>query len=680
MNSGPSLPPRQDAGRVLSRSPGSAWGTLGSVSRRDGGGFSVRGSRIWVLGLFLGLVVGALELRLWHLQVIQGKELRERSENNRIRLERMRPPRGRIFDRNGVELVTNRPAYNLLYYPEEVADSFSFEALAEVAGLNAESLRAAYLRDKALPKFQPRTIAYDLSYAQVARIEARQVEFGGLSIEIEPRRSYRFGPLAAHVLGTVGVMNQAEWPVFKEDAEGRFAQSDYIGKTGIEKFLNDELSGRPGWRRFESDAQGRKVAWIDDLDPRAGKDVYLNLDFRLQMIIKDAFGSWKGAVIALDPRNGEVLAFHSAPGFDPNLFAGSVSADSVKTIFSDPAKPLLNRVISSAYQPGSVFKTVSLLAGLKYNVVTRNTGYNCSGATVILGDLRHCWKPGGHGHVNYRTALVNSCNIFFYNVGAKLGIEPLGEIGYAVGFGQRSGIELEGENPGIMPTPEWKQRVLGQPWWKGETISVAIGQGMLQITPLQGANLMSAVATGVRYRPRLVREIEDQEGTVLRRTEPEVLSKLEISPEQLTMVRDALADVVSEGTGRKAKNAAFPVAGKTGTAQVVKRALGLGDKVPEKFRDHNWFVCYVSNGQEPVLAMTVFLENGGKEGMAIKAEIAGRIISAYMPLVYPERAALYAQQEEDKKKSAAARRKPEPQSPATTEAPSSESEISNPDD
>jgi penicillin-binding protein 2 len=664
MNYDPSVPTRQSSGRLLSRSSTSAWGTLNSMSSGPGESLAGRSARVGILGLLLALAIGALELRLWSLQVIQGKDLGERSENNRIRLERMRAPRGRIFDRNGVELVTNRPAYNLLCYPEEIPSSFNFDSLASVSGLNAASLRAACQEDRSLPRFQPRTIAYDLSFTQVARIEARLAQFGGLSIEIEPRRYYRFGQMAAHALGTVGVMNQAEWAALKDDAEGRFVQSDYVGKTGIEKYLNDELSGHPGYRRFESDAQGRKVAWIDDIEPQAGNDVVLNLDFRLQMIIEEAFGSWKGAVFAMDPRNGEVLAFHSAPSFDPNLFAGNVSAQQLQAVFGDPAKPLLNRVSGVAYQPGSVFKTVSLLAGLKYGAVTRAMGINCTGTAMILGDLRHCWKPGGHGYVHYREALINSCNIFFYNVGLRVGIEPLGEIGHAVGFGQKSGIELLDENSGIMPTPEWKERALGQPWWKGETISVAIGQGMLQITPLQAANLMATVATGVRYKPRLVREFRAEDGRVVHHTSPDAVDRLDVRPEHLAMVRDALAGVVEEGTGKKAKNDTFPVAGKTGTAQVVKRALSLGDNVPEKYRDHNWFVCYVSNGQEPVLAMTLFLENGGKEGMAIKAELAGQIIAAYMPLLYPERAALFAQkQAEAKQASSGTRAKAEPKKP-----------------
>lgn len=650
MNEGLSLPP-QPPGRLLSRSSSSAYGTLSSLSGVADEPTTLRSSRVRLLGLLLALVIGALELRLWSLQILQGKELRARSENNRIRLERMRPPRGRIFDRNGVELVTNRPAYNLLCYPEEVPASFDFDSLALLAGLNAATLRSACQEDRSLPRFQPRTIAYDLSFAQVARIEARLAEFGGLSIEIEPRRAYRFGKLAAHALGTVGVLNQAEWAVLKDDPQGRFVQSDYIGKTGIEKYLNDELSGHPGYRRFESDAQGRKVAWINDIEPRPGNDVVLNLDFRLQSIVEEALGSWKGAVFALDPRNGEVLAFHSAPSFDPNLFAGNVSVQQLQAIFADPATPLLNRVIGGAYQPGSVFKTVTLLAGLKYGSITRNTGANCAGATLVLGDLRHCWKAGGHGFVNWRTALINSCNIFFYNVAARLGIEPLGEIGLALGLGQKSGIELLDESAGILPTPEWKERALGQPWWKGETISVAIGQGMLQITPLQAANLMATIATGVRFRPRLVREVRAQDGQLLRRTRPEEAARLQVRPEHLAMVREALAGVVREGTGKKARNEAFPVSGKTGTAQVVKRALSLGNNVPEKYRDHNWFACTVSNGQEPVLALALFIENGGKQGMAIKAEIAGQIIAAYLPLLYPERAAFFAQKEAEARRS-----------------------------
>lgn len=649
---------------MLSRTSGAAFGTLSSMS--SGGSLNARSARVGVLALFIGLIVAGVELRLWHLQVIQGRELRERSENNRIRLERMRPPRGRIFDRNGVELVTNRPAYNLLYYPEEV--SFDLEKLADVASLRVQDLRAALDRDRQLPSFQPRTIAYDLSYEQVARIEARLSEFSGLSIEIEPRRYYRFGKMAAHALGTVGVMNQDQWAVLKDDPQGRFAVSDYIGQSGIEKALNEELAGYPGYRRFESDAQGRKVAWIDDIEPRAGKDVYLNLDFRLQMIIEEAFGDWKGAVIAMDPRNGEVLAFHSAPSFDPNVFAGSLSNDALKAIFNDPAKPLLNRVLQSAYQPGSVFKTVTLMAGLKVGAIDRNTRFNCSGATVILGDVRHCWKEGGHGVVNYRSGLINSCNIFYYNVGARCGIDPIGEIGHIVGFGQKSGIELQDENPGILPTPEWKQRKLNQPWWKGETISVAIGQGMLQITPLQATNLMATVATGVRYKPRLVGQIRNPDGTGTRQTMPEVVATLNIRPEHLAMVRDALAGVVEEGTGRKAANAAFPVAGKTGTAQVVTRALGLGDRVPEKYRDHNWFACYVSNGTEPVLAMTVFIQNGGKVGMGIKAELAGKIIGAYMPLLYPERAAEFAKKEEAEREKLEPRSRTEPRRPEGADA------------
>jgi penicillin-binding protein 2 len=649
VNFEPSLPPRQGPGsgreRLLARTNSSAWSALSSVSGGPESKLNIRAARIGVLALLLLLVGVVLQLRLWHLQVIQGAALRERSENNRIRLERMRAPRGRIFDRNGVELVTNRPAYNLLYYPEEVSDTFSFDRLSRLTGIAKEDFLSALERDRAMPSFQPRTIAYDLKYEQVARIEARLSELGGLSIELEPRRYYRFGKMAAHVLGTVGIMSPAEWAVHRNDPEGRFAASDYIGKTGLEKALNAELSGYPGYRRFESDARGRKVAWIDDIDPRGGKDLVLNLDFRLQMIVEEAFGEWKGAVVALDPRNGEVMAFHSSPSYDPNVFASSISARDLQSIFSDPAKPLLNRVTLTPYQPGSVFKTLALLAGFETGTITRSTGYSCGGAAVILGDLRHCWKKGGHGAMNWRSSLIHSCNVFYYNAGAKMGIDPLGHWGQLVGFGQKSGIELTDESPGIMPTPEWKQRALGQPWWRGETVSVVIGQGMLQITPLQAANLMASVSVGKRYAPRLVRELRDGHGEVVHRTEPKVMADLKAKPEHLAMVRDALRGVVEEGTGRRSRHPIFPVAGKTGTAQVVTRALGLGSNVPERYRDHNWFACYVSNGEEPVLAMTVFIQNGGKEGSTAKGDIAGEIIAAYMPLAYPERVAAAAQQQ-----------------------------------
>jgi penicillin-binding protein 2 len=251
----------------------------------------------------------------------------------------------------------------------------------------------------------------------------------------------------------------------------------------------------------------------------------------------------------------------------------------------------------------------------------------------------------------------------------RTGIDPLGEIGHAVGFGMKSGIELAEENSGIMPTPEWKQRALNQPWWKGETISVAIGQGMLQITPLQAANLMATVSTGVRYRPHLVREVHAPDGGLVRKVEPEEVGRLKLKQEHQEMVRDALHGVVEEGTGRKAKNPAFPVAGKTGTAQVVTRRLGLGNNVPERYRDHNWFACYVSGDDGPALAMTVFIENGGKQGSLAKAAIAGQIIAAYMPLIYPERAARFAALEAESKKPAGTPRQPGARAAPTRQPP-----------
>jgi penicillin-binding protein 2 len=439
----------------------------------------------------------------------------------------------------------------------------------------------------------------DVELAQLARIEARREQFPSVEVREGLRRSYPDGPAVAHLLGYVGEASEDD--LARTDAVLRLG--DIVGKTGLERGYDDTLRGDRGWNLVTVNNLGRRMseAWVGR-PPEHGRDIRLTIDLELQRTLIDALGAESGAGAFLDPWTGEVLALGSTPAFDPNRFADGLSADEWRRLAEDPARPLLARAIASRYAPGSTFKVIMAVAGLERRAVAPGRTVFCGGSTVIYGDRRLCWKRGGHGHVDIGSALVHSCNVFFYQLGKELGIDPIHHYGAMFGLGEETGIDLPGESPGILPSRDWKQERYREDWYPGDTISVAIGQGLLAVTPLQAARMIAGADA------------------------PAI--QLDVRPETFRTVRQALRGAVEQGTGTRADLGPVSVAGKTGTAQVYKHSAGIdSDRLPKNERDHAWFVGYAPADQ-PRIAFAVVVEHGGHGGAAA-APIARAVLEAY---------------------------------------------------
>ncbi|MFC1657241.1 penicillin-binding protein 2, partial [Candidatus Moduliflexota bacterium] len=450
-------------------------------------------------------------------------------------------------------------------------------------------------------------------------LESSRYEWPGVMIEVEPRRSYPFGPLAAHLLGNVGQISQRELEARHGDG---YRIGDYIGKKGIEKLFDGKLKGEDGALRVEVDSLGREIRVLASREPRPGGNVTLTLDLGLQQVTDRVLEGKAGAVVVLDPRSGEVLAASSSPVIDPNKFIQSLSREEWAEVERDGRHPLQNRIVQAQYPPGSVFKIVTALAALEKGVVDEKTTFTCRGAFRFGKRSYGCWKKSGHGEVDLHRALVESCDIFFYQVGIKVGIDAIALYARELGLGKATGFALGGEASGLVPSQNWKKRAKGEPWYPGETLSASIGQGYNLVTPLQMAVLTGVLASdGKLFRPLIVRSVTDVDGNRALTSESGEMRKVEISPRSLHLVKKALHGVVNErhGTGRAAAVEDLDVAGKTGTAQVVRLPKGEGRKdiedIPMRFRDHAWFISYAPSGKGQV-AIAVVVEHGGHGGSA----------------------------------------------------------------
>ncbi|MFC1854182.1 penicillin-binding protein 2, partial [candidate division CSSED10-310 bacterium] len=545
------------------------------------------------------LLIGFLILyifRLWYLQIYHGSYYKTYSEKYRIRSERVIANRGLILDRNGTVLVENRPYFHLLIVPEDCSDWESLEHnLVQILPNRTQHISEQLSQaQKAFP-YLPFTIASDLSFSEVVQIEARSIDIPGVRISYEAKRFYPYGERAGHLIGYMGKITLLEWQVLKNDEHLRFRKHNLIGKSGIEKIFNDQLTGFPRDITFEADAQGRRIEILTPVELRSpipGHDIYLTLDWELQMFIENIFKEFTGAVVVMNPNDGDILAMVNRPSFDPNLFSVGISVDDWKNLINDQKHPLINRSLQSAYSPGSIFKIITATAGLNKGLISPAKTHNCLGRAKFLGDWRSCWKSGGHGKMNLHRAIVNSCNIYFFNAAIAIGIDNIATTSREFGLGQRTNIQLPHEERGLIPTPEWKERVLHQPWWRGETLSVAIGQGSVLTTPIQLVRMISAIANGGAVLvPRIIKTIGQDQSI-----QPKMAGKLKLSPEILTFIQASLKGVVNEdgGTARRVQIPDITVAGKTGTTQVVTKEITAkyGREIPHKYRDHNWFVGY----------------------------------------------------------------------------------------
>jgi penicillin-binding protein 2 len=567
-------------------------------------------------------------VRLLYLQVIKGHELRFLAENNRIRL--IKNERGMIMDRKGRVLVDSRPAFNVVVTPEDVGDLKGLtQRLSRLLHLSSDEI-AALIEQRDTPPFQPVLIKRDISWEELSAIKTHRLDLPGVEIQIEPVRTYPYGSLAAHVVGYGGEIN-------KEELQGKkgYQMGDWVGKYGVELMWEKQLRGTDGGRQVEIDAAGKEIRVLKQVQPIPGRNLYLTIDLDLQRYGEELLGKRSGAIIAMDPLTGEILAFCSSPAFQPALFAEGVSAQDWEKLVSDPLHPLQNRGIQGQYPPGSVFKIVTGAAGLEEGVINLDTAFNCTGIYYLGSRGYQCWRAGGHGVIKYHRAVVESCDIYFYNVGVRLGVETLGRYAEDFGLGRPTGIDLPGEKPGLVPTEAWKRDRRGGRWYEGETISLAIGQSYLLVTPLQLLNLMSAVANGgTLLKPQIAQRVEDLDNKVVEEYHTEEIGRLPISAKTLEEVRAALVGVTKEdtGTGRGARIEGMEIAGKTGTAQVVRLKGGerqRAENMPYELRDHAWFVAYVA--AHTPLAVVVLVEHGGHGG-ATAVPLAREMIRKYLAL------------------------------------------------
>jgi penicillin-binding protein 2 len=601
---------------------------------RDQSRFSVR---VLVSILVLLLLVLLLGGRMFTLQVGAHEHFTTLSENNRLRIEPIPPTRGLIYDRNGILLAENRPAYQLEVTVEQAGDlGHLLERLSGLVDLSpAEIVRfRASVRQRR--PFQPVLLKSGLDDEAVARIAVARHELPGVEIEARPVRHYPQGADFAHVVGYVGRINEQD---LRRLDTRNYAGTSHTGKTGVERHYEDILHGTTGHRQVEVNAQGRVIRELSVVAPVPGQDLFLSIDVDLQRAARDALASHDGALVAIDPATGEVLALVSKPGFDPNPFVNGISQRDFSALQSDPHNPLFNRALSGQYPPGSTLKPIVALAGLEENVTTAERRMFATGYYQLPGHERRYrdWRRGGHGWVDMNRAIVVSSDVYFYDLGHKLGIDRMAPMFGAFGIGSRVGIDATGERPGILPSREWKRSAQNMPWFPGETLITAIGQGYMLTTPLQLADVSSTLANrGQRVQTRLVRAIRDgADGEPL--AQPvRYLDPVIASDAHWDVIQQALIDAVHARHGTAwgsigSTSPAYRIAGKTGTAQVFSLAQDqeyVESELDRSLWDHALFIGYAP-ADAPEIAVAVLVEHGGSGGR-VAAPIARRVMDAHL--------------------------------------------------
>ena len=572
-----------------------------------------RSGLLLLQGLVWGLFV-VFALRLWFLQIHKGDEFAQAALENQMRREAIYAPRGLIRDRNGTLLAVNQPAYALGLVREDCPDvSATLDKVTEWTGYDRDELREKFHKFKRLVKpFEPMILIPDLPFEQLAVIEANALFWPGLEIVVRPRRFYPQGPLVSHVLGYVAEANEEEL-----QKTSQLSMGDDVGKGGLELTKEDNLRGNKGLSQSEVDATGRRLEQIVVEAPRAGENLVLSIDLPLQEHCHRLLEGQAGAVVVMDPDTGQLLAFVSQPGFDNNRFVTGLSEAQWATLRDDPMHPLQNRVIQSAFPPGSVFKLVVGAAGLEMGIDPKETVY-CPGHWKLGRRVFRCWKKGGHGRVDFHRGLTDSCDVYFYQLGDKLGVDVMSRYAMAYGFGSRTGIDLPHEKSGLIPTREWKRERFGEAWQGGENLNMAIGQGFNLVTPLQVARFIAALVNGGKLlKPQLLRDAE-----------PAVQNLLPLTDEHRQMVLDAMISTVEEGTARRLRRRDAVIGGKTGTAQVVRLRASEDEErrkteeMPYEERDHAWLASWGKKDSKSYVVVCM-VEHGGHGSSA-----AGPVVRA----------------------------------------------------
>lgn len=573
---------------------------------------------------YLGLTILLFLLSgFWQLQVQDPNYYLSRAERNRIRTVPIPGPRGKILDRDNRVVVDNHSSFSLLLSRVELKPEH-LSSICEGLDLNCDDLRDRLKRyDRTRPKYEPIVIKEELTPAEIAFVEAHrgQDTFPEMELIHEQRRLYPRDGLAAHVIGYTGEVSEEE---LNTTEFVRYKQGDVIGKAGVERYFNDVLMGVDGQRRVVVDNMGRIRQDIDNKEAISGKSIQLTIDLDLQAVAELALEGRKGSVVVLDPRSGEVLAMASRPSYDPNKFAGRIRSREWYEIVNNPDKPLLNRAIQAQLAPGSTFKPIVAMAALESGDIDVHTTAHCAGGATFYGRFTHCHLKRGHGTVELNRALAQSCDVYFYRAGDRMGIDRIAEYAERVGLGKRTGIDLPGEAEGIVPSTRWKIRHHRQKWYAGETISVAIGQGALTVTPIQLAySIGGLVMGGAWHKPHLVRDPN---------AKPEEPRRATVNPEHLRLVMNGMYSAVNEG-GTAARSAlpGIEFSGKTGTAQVISKEGAK--KMDVVLKDNGWFVGFSSRDNPEIVAAAVVEE--GEHG-TVAAQIVRDVIKSY----YDKRARL----------------------------------------
>jgi len=589
--------------------------------------------RLFSIMIAVFVAFGILTARLFYLQIIQGDHYFKMSKNNCIRIQRIKPDRGLIFDRNGKLLVENRPSFDLSIIPSDAKPLE--QTIQKLSGFMPECVDEIVnkiRKNKFSYGYRPVLLKQDIGRDALALISAHRFELPGLVIDTNARRNYIYNALSSHLIGYLGEINAGEL----KKADCKYKESgDFIGRYGVEKAYDTYLSGIPGGRIVQVNANGQVVEVLDTVAAESGHKVFLTIDFELQSIAESQLQDKVGAVVAMDPTSGDILAMASSPTFNQNDFINGFSSGHWQDLVSDPNMPMMNKAVQGLYPPASTYKVVTALAALEEGLIDESTTYYCPGSYQYGNRAYGCWKEQGHGKVNVVEALAQSCDVFFYHVGKKLGVDRLAWYATNCGLGSKTGINLDRESGGLIPTAAWKKKRFGISWQGGENLSIAIGQGYNLATPLQMAVLFGAVANGgTEFKPQILKSIQTVEGETVKAVLPEITGILPVSKKSLDFVRDGLREVVNNkhGTARwYVYDKEIDISGKTGTAQVVSKKTerdNQNKKNKVSYESHAWFVGYAPT-QNPRIVVSVLVEHG-IHGSSGAGPIAKEMIVSYL--------------------------------------------------
>jgi penicillin-binding protein 2 len=621
--------------------------TITRINKLDEVELFILKRRLTLATIIVLTLAGVIILRLWFLQVYKGYEFEEKAKVNRVRELRIVAPRGNILDRQGRLLITNRPSFNLVWTREDTPDpDLVIRRLAKILDEDITLILDRIRAGDDTPKYLPLLLKEDIDWRSLIYIENNHFDLPGVRVEVVPAREYLFGNLASHMVGYLGEINRDE---LQKNPQGEYEGGDRIGKQGLEKLLEKQLRGEKGMSMLEVDAQGFEQKELAKKEPLPGNDIKLTIDADLQVTAEKALQGLAGAVVATEINTGRILVLASSPALQLNEFVGGISQKAWQAMLDDPLNPLPNKAIQGLYPPASTYKMVTALAGLGEGLVTPETVVNCTGSIRLGNRSFRCWKRSGHGAVNLKRALTESCDVYFYKIGLDLDVDILAAYANSLGLGKKTGIDLEHEKAGLIPTAEWKFKNYRERWQGGETLSIVIGQGFNLTTPLQVNAMTAAVANGgITYRPQFIEEILDPDGKAIRTFTPIRNGEFKGNKSSLELIRQGLVAAVNtpHGTGGQARLPGITVAGKTGTAQVVRLAqtgnIKAENQIPYKMRDHAWFTCYAP-AENPEIAMTVLVEHGSHGGSAA-APIARRVLMKYFNLTENDAAVITAKE------------------------------------